>query len=327
MPADVTINVTANTADAEQKLRKVGDQLKGAAQGGGPVTAAANPAAGGAAGPAAAAGWGSVGKQIGVAAVGFMANQGIQTVSTVVGNREGGGRMGRAIGNIGGGLVAGAALGGTVGSVVGGPIGTAIGGAIGAIAGAATGIAKELSEGAKAVREARQNLAAEFRALEVGQAAGEQDRAFSRILATKGRDEQLAMVGQRIDQIRNGPGEMSLRYLRERRGELEDEEQTDTEEYRIIRERMGIQMGRLSALMRTREELSLAPTAGLSDASRVTDSLGAVGGSVGPTVNVADVNRRQLDVLQQILQTLRTAASEDVSSGATLDSRAAAVYG
>lgn len=115
--------------------------------------------------------------------------------------------------------------------------------------------------------------------------------------------------------------------VRERRGELEDEEQTDTEEYRVIRERMGIQMGRLSALMRTREELSLAPTAGLSDASRVTDSLGAVGGSVGPTVNVADVNRRQLDVLQQILQTLRTAASEDVSSGATLDSRAAAVYG
>ena len=326
MPADVTINVTANTADAEQKLRKVGDQLKGAAQGGGPVTAAANPAAGGAAGPAAAAGWGSVGKQIGVAAAGFMANQGLQTVSTVVGNREGGGRMGRAIGNIGGGLAAGAAIGATAGSVIPG-VGTAVGAAIGAIAGAATGIAKELSEGAKAVREARQNLAAEFRALEVGQAAGEQDRAFARILATKGRDEQLAMVGRRIDQIRNGPGEMSLSYLRERRAELEDSEKTDTEEYRIIRERMGIQMGRLSALMRTREELSLAPTAGLSDASRVTDSLGAVGGSVGPTVNVADVNRRQLDVLQQILQTLRTAASEDVSSGATLDSRATAVYG
>lgn len=120
-------------------------------------------------------------------------------------------------------------------------------------------------------QQARQNLAAEFRAIEVGQAAGEQDRAFARILATKGRDEQLAMVGRRIDQIRNGPGEMSLRYLRERRGELEDEEQTDTEEYRVIRERMGIQMGRLSALMRTREELRLAPTAGLSDASGVTD--------------------------------------------------------
>ena len=44
MPADVTINVTANTADAEQKLRKVGDQLKGAAQGGTAPTAAANPA-------------------------------------------------------------------------------------------------------------------------------------------------------------------------------------------------------------------------------------------------------------------------------------------
>ncbi len=326
MQADVNINVTANTADAEQKLRRVGTQLKGTAQGG--VAAgnmAAGPAGGVVPGPAAG-GWGAVGKQIGIAAVGFMANQGLQTVSTVVGNREGGGRMGRAIGNIGGGLVAGAALGGTVGSVVGGPIGTAVGGAIGAIAGAATGIAKELSEGAKAVREARQNLAAEFRAVEVGQAVGEQDRAFSRILATKGRDEQLAMVGQRIDQIRNGPGEMSLRYLRERRGELEDEEQTDTEEYRVIRERMGIQMGRLSALMRTREELRLAPTAGLSDASGVTDSLGAIGGTVGATVNVADVNRRQLDVLQQILQTLRAAASEDVSSGATLDSRAAAVY-
>lgn len=79
------------------------------------------------------------------------------------------------------------------------------------------------------------------------------------------------MVGQRIDQIRNGPGEMSLSYLRERRAELEDSEKTDTEEYRVIRERMGIQMGRLSALMRTREELRLAPTAGLSDASGVTD--------------------------------------------------------
>lgn len=126
MQADVNINVTANTTDAEQKLRRVGTQLKGAAQGG--VAAgnmAAGPAGGVVAGPAAG-GWGAVGKQIGIAAVGFMANQGLQTVSTVVGNREGGGRMGRAIGNIGGGLVAGATLGGTVGSVVGGPIGTAV---------------------------------------------------------------------------------------------------------------------------------------------------------------------------------------------------------
>ena len=53
MQADVNINVTANTADAEQKLRKVGDQLKGAAQGGS-GTAAANPAAGGASGQAVA---------------------------------------------------------------------------------------------------------------------------------------------------------------------------------------------------------------------------------------------------------------------------------
>lgn len=61
MQADVNINVTANTTDAEQKLRRVGTQLKGATQGG--VAAgnmAAGPAGGVIAGPAAG-GWGAVG--------------------------------------------------------------------------------------------------------------------------------------------------------------------------------------------------------------------------------------------------------------------------
>ena len=111
MQADVNINVTANTADAEQKLRRVGTQLKGAAQGG--VAAgnmAAGPAGASAPGPPPGDGepWAS---RLASPPSASWPTKGCKPSPPSSGTVRA--------------ADAWAALGGTVGSVVGGPIGTA----------------------------------------------------------------------------------------------------------------------------------------------------------------------------------------------------------
>lgn len=340
--ADVSIKVTADTSQAAQRLGQVRKSLsqiyteQQRGRTGLPVGFRPNGALGGAA-PLAPAlpvgGMKGVAAQLGVAAGGFLAHEGVQILATMVGSQEGGARQGRRIArygsDIGGGALAGAAFGATVGSAIPG-LGTAVG--AGALFGAASGAIKafteDAAESAKALRESRQALAAELRTVGRGQAVGEQDRAFMRLLGTRNRDEQLAMVDRRIETLRNGDGEYSIERLRRRRSALENAEQTDTEEYRIVKETMGLQLGRLSALLRTREELSLSPTGGMLRAKEVTDRLGAIGGTVGPQVDVADVNRKQLDVLERILEAVSRKGLEDVSDAHTLNAAAdAATFG
>ena len=56
--------------------------------------------------------------------------------------------------------------------------------------------------------------------------------------------------------------------------------------------------------------------------------LGAIGGTVGPQVDVADVNRKQLDVLERILEAVSRKGLEDVSDANTLNAAAdAATFG
>ncbi len=342
--ADVSIKVTADTSQAAQRLGQVRQSLSQIyaeqqhGRTGLPVGFRPNGALGGAAPLAPAVpvgGMKGVAAQIGVAAGGFLVHEGVQSLATWVGSQEGGARQGRRIAHygsdIGGGALAGAALGATVGSAIPG-LGTAVGAGVGALFGAASGAIKafteDAAESAKTLRESRQALAAELRAVGRGQAVGEQDRAFMRLLGTRNRDEQLAMVENRIETLRNGDGEYSIERLRRRRSALENAEQTDTEEYRIVKETMGLQLGRLSALLRTREELSLSPTGGMLRAKEVTDRLGAIGGTVGPQVDVADVNRRQLDVLERILEAVSRKGLEDVSDAHTLNAAAdAATFG
>lgn len=343
--ADVSIKVTADTSQAAQRLGQVRKSLsqiyteQQRGRTGLPVGFRPNGALGGAA-PLAPAlpvgGMKGVAAQLGIAAGGFLAHEGVQILATMVGSQEGGARQGRRIArygsDIGGGALAGAAFGATVGTPFGGPIGAAVGAGVGALFGAASGAIKafteDAAESAKTLRESRQALAAELRAVGRGQAVGEQDRAFMRLLGTRNRDEQLAMVDRRIETLRNGDGEYSIERLRRRRAALENAEQTDTEEYRIVKETMGLQLGRLSALLRTREELSLSPTGGMLRAKEVTDRLGAIGGTVGPQVDVADVNRKQLDVLERILEAVSRKGLEDVSDAHTLNAAAdAATFG
>lgn len=342
--ADVSIKVTADTSQAARQLGQVRQSLsqiyteQQRGRTGLPVGFRPNGTLGAATPVAPAApvgGMKGIAGQLAIAAGGFLAHEGVQWLATQVGSQEGGARQGRRIaayGNaIGGGALAGAALGATVGSAIPG-LGTVAGGAVGALFGAASGAIKafteDAAESAKTLRESRQALAAELRAVGRGQAAGEQDRAFMRLLGTRNRDEQLAMVENRIETLRHGDGEYSIEHLRQRRSALENAEQTDTEEYRIVKETMGLQLGRLSALLRTREELSLSPTGRMLRASEVTDRLGAIGGTVGAQVDVADVNRKQLDVLERILEAVSRKGLEDVSDAGTLDTAAgAATFG
>lgn len=302
MQPDVSIKVVADTSQAEGALRRTGAQLRTVAQ-----SAAAAPAANQSTEPAA------VGKQIASAAVGFIANQGLQAITAVVSSQDGGGRLGRRIGGIGGGLLGGAAAGAAVGSIVPG-VGTAIGAAIGAAVGGLSAFAKELAQTTKELREARFSERTMLRGIEVGQATGEQDRAFLRILGTKGRDEQQQMVAQRIAQLTRGTGSQSIRNLQKDLRLREENGEMDSQAYRVAKGELSMQAGRVASLLRLQEELKLTPMASLMDVGSVSDSLAKMGGSVGAQVNVADVNRQQLDVQREMLRALNRLANADPSA-------------
>lgn len=301
MQPDVSIKVVADTAQAEAALRKTGAQLRSAAT----STASAS------AGPAAAGGE-TVGKQIASAAVGFIANQGLQAITSAVASQDGSGRLARRISGIGGGLLGGAAAGAAAGSVIPG-VGTAIGAVVGAAIGGLTAFTKELAQTTTELREARFSERMMLQGIEVGQATGAQDRAFTRMLSTKGRDEQQALIASRIAQLTRGSGSISIKNLRADLRAREEAGEMDSQAYRVSKAELSMQAGRVASLLRLKEELGNAPQAPLLGAGAVTDSLAKMGGSVGAQVNVADVNRQQLEVQREMLRALNRLANADPS--------------
>ena len=295
--ADVTIEVKADATQAAGELKKVsGDLKKSSAD---PNAAIPNKQSA----PA-------VGKAIGSAVVGYIANQGLDTLATVVGNAQGGQRTGRRIASIGGSAVAGATLGAMAGSAIPG-IGTAIGGAVGAIAGAVTGFVQTMSEEAKNFREAVHNLSSAHISGAHAQTFGEQDRAFGRVISTKQRAEQVKAIEDRLTQVRFGDGENSIRNLQKRILKAEKSGETDNIDYIRDKDLFARQKAREATLERQLEDLRVPVAAPMMRATEVGDALSAMGGSVGVSVNVADINQRQLTTLERIYEVLARRAGED----------------
>lgn len=290
MNADVDINLKAHADQAVGKLKQVSKELKNAAE--------AADASGAIPSQASAP---TIGKTLGKALVGYVAHEGLSAIATVVGNRSGGARTGNRIASIGGGALSGATSGAIAGSYV--PVvGTAIGAAVGAIAGAVTGFVKTMSEESRNLREAMNALSSSHIATANAQTLGERDRAFERLQSVRTRPEQEKALQERLQTLRFGDGPNSIRNLQSRILKAEEEGATDNVDYLNDKDLFARQKGREATLMRQLEELRM-PTLGVPvRASDVGDSLGAMGGQVGAQVDVADVNRSQLEVLKQILE-------------------------
>lgn len=228
------------------------------------------------------------------------AGQGLSALAQGVGNMEGGTRTGQRISNIAGGALNGA----TAGAMIGGPVGAVIGSAVGTLIGAF----QQLSAEAKEVREGLSNLKLGVQTRFDAHEAARQDNAFYTTLKLLDKPERLARIRARSSEI-GTKGEDSIVNLYQKKQQLIKDGKTDTEEYKIVDHKLQLQLPRLERLENARhEELYQLPFTQLLDASKVTDSLGAMGGSIGPQVDVADVNRTQIELLRNIYSRLEIIA-------------------
>ena len=295
--ADVDIHLRADTAQATQQLRSVSRELNAA-------SGVASDAPKGARALAQAESAGApIGKIIGKAMVGFVAHEGLSTVSSLVGSRQGGRLWGNRIASVGGSAVAGGTAGALVGSMIPG-LGTAIGASVGAIAGAVTGFVKTMSEETRNFREAMNAISSSHIAVGNTQTLGKQDRAFERLQTLRQRPEQVSALEDRLQTLRFGQGPNSIKSLQTRILKAEKAGATDSVEYLNDKDLFARQKGREATIMRQLEELRLPVASAPLQAREVVDSLGAMGGTVGANVDVADVNQRQLEVLRQIYDAL-----------------------
>ena len=235
----------------------------------------------------------SLAGQIGAMAGGLFLQQGVSALANgLSGFRPDMRREANWIGNVGGGLLGGAAAG----FAAGGPLGAAIGGAVGG----AIGAFNSLAESVRNVREAFESVRdAELNAMMANQAQ-RSDEAFQRSLEPMTRDQRLDAIDDRIQTIKYGMGESSLAGLQAKMRPMIEDEETDTQEYRELQAQYSLQLGRLAQLQTLRDQTEATPPLSLLHPGEVTDALAKRGGAVGPTVDVADVNKDILAVLKDI---------------------------
>lgn len=211
------------------------------------------------------------------------------------------------VGNIGGGLLGGAAAGAALGSAV--PVlGTAVGAGIGAAVGAATGAINAWTEAVNASREAVEGIRQIGRGNTVATGTRRQDEAFQKTLQAMTYDERLEAIAARARQIRDGDGDASIKSLERWLKDAAERGDTETEDYRT---RMGLlttQTQRLGALDALYDRTEETPPVSLMRAAETTDALAKRGGTVGPTVDVGDVNRDLLATLRDFFQAWKTRA-------------------
>ncbi|MGN0890529.1 MAG: hypothetical protein ACI4W7_02635 [Candidatus Spyradenecus sp.] len=302
--ADVDINIKARAEQAVGKLKAVSKELKAAAtaaDGAGALpTQTAAPA---------------IGKAIGKAAVGYISSEALGTLSSYVGSRQGGSRLANRISGVGSSAIAGATAGAVAGSVIPG-VGTAVGAAVGAIAGAVTGFVRTMAEETRNFREACNALSSAHIATANAQTLGMRDRAFERLQSVRTRPEQESELRSRLQTLRFGSGANSIRNLQSRILKAEEAGETDNADYLNDKDLFARQKGREAAMMRQLEELRIPAFASFVRAGEVGDAVGAMGGKVGAQVDVADVNRSQLEVIKQILEKL-SAPGREAADAAT----------
>lgn len=265
---------------------------------GAPSTAQGTPANGGK----------SLAGKIGSFALGWGAQQLVGSLSGALATLPGRQREANWLGNVGGGALGGAAAGAAAGSVIPG-IGTAVGAGIGAAIGAATGALTAWTESLKASRDSIEGITQIGRANTVATGTRRQDEAFARTLQTMTYDERLDAIADRARQIRDGSGDASIKNLEAWLRRAAEDGDTDTEDYRTRSALLSTQTQRLSALDALYDQTEATPPLSLLHPGEVTDALAKRGGAVGPTVDVADVNRDLLATLRDFFQAWKTRAA------------------
>lgn len=242
----------------------------------------------------------SLAGQIGSFALGWGAQQLVGSLSGALATLPGRQREANWLGNVGGGLIAGA----TAGSVAG-PVGAAIGAAVGV----ATGALAAWTQALQASREAIEGITQVGRGNTVATGTRRQDEAFARTLQTMTYDERLDAIADRARQIRDGSGDASIKNLEAWLRRAAEDGDTDTEDYRTRSALLSTQTQRLSALDALYDQTEATPPLSLLHPGEVTDALAKRGGAVGPTVDVADVNRDLLATLRDFFQAWKTRAA------------------
>lgn len=242
----------------------------------------------------------SLAGQIGTLAAGWGAQQLVGSLSGALATLPGRQREANWLGNVGGGLIAGA----TAGSVAG-PVGAAIGAAVGV----ATGALAAWTQALQASREAIEGITQVGRGNTVATGTRRQDEAFARTLQTMTYDERLDAIADRARQIRDGSGDASIKNLEAWLRRAAEDGDTDTEDYRTRSALLSTQTQRLSALDTLYDQTEATPPLSLLHPGEVTDALAKRGGTVGPTVDVADVNRDLLATLRDFFQAWKTRAA------------------
>lgn len=263
----------------------------------------------------------TLGGQLGGLALGMASHQFFGAAVTALGAIPGQRRNANLIGGIGGGALAGATLGATAGSVVPG-LGTAVGAGVGAAIGAASGALEAFAQEAKNAREALAQLKDNIRENTLGIGAKRQDRAFAMTLSTMGRDQRIEAITERADQIRRGEGEMSIENLEAWLSKAAHNGKTDTDDYRRKQADLSRQYRRLGALQEMDDNLFFQGLPKRLTAAEVGDSLGKMGGSVGPQVHVDGANRELIDLSRQMLQALQTLANQRADTAGGLEAAA-----
>lgn len=312
-------------ADSTITLRVVGDTAKAggsaasAPQGSGNAPAAAPIAPGAPRGTymdsptpnqgTPANGGKTISGQLGAFALGWGGQQVFGSLAGALGTVPGMQREANWVGNIGGGLLGGAAAGAALGSAV--PVlGTAVGAGIGAAVGAATGAITAWTESLKASRETIEGIGDVRNNLALSTGIGRQEEAFRKTLEPMTREQRLGAIDTRIQELTEGKGDFSLNNLESWLKEQADNGDTDTIEYRRKYTAYVAQMGRLSQLQTLRDQVEATPPIMLLAPGEVTDALAKRGGTVGPSVDVGDVNKDILAVLKDIYRLFDARANE-----------------
>lgn len=318
----VTIRVTTNADQAAGQLKRATQDLKSAGSGGrgtaggapvggdaqermahrrsAPQSSGRNASSNAQAGSIASAGMKNFTLGMGLQ----FAGQGVDLLAHTIGNQEGGSRTGSRLAAIGGGAAAGAAAG----AMFGGPVGAAIGGVVGGLIGAF----KQLSDEAKSVREGLQGLKVGAQVTISSASANRQDEAFFHQLKWKSKTERMEALDARSKELSSG-GDYSIVEIRKRMEKAVKEEKTDTDKYKRDEQLLKQQESRLLKLYSMRTQETMAPEVGLTEASKYVDSLGAMGGSIGPQVDVADVNHSILEEIKRLNATMEVWAKGSVS--------------
>lgn len=232
---------------------------------------------------------------------GLALHQGFSALTGALGTIPGQKSTAGTLSALGGGAIAG----GLAGSAAGLP-----GIAIGATLGALVGSLSALASAAKETRDALNGIATNARNHTLSVGMSRQDRAFAMSLQTLTRDQREEAIAERANTLRRGEGELSIRSLEAKLSALAKAGKTDTEEYKHAQGDLSKQYSRLGTLQAMDDDLFFNRTTPKPLAqSDLSDRLSVMGGTVGASVNVGEVNRELVDLTRQMLRALNSLAN------------------